>query len=630
MRNFRLVAKDVYWVGANNKRLDLFEGVFPLPDGVSYNSYLVTDEKNILLDCVDKSVCGVFFENLEFILKDKKLDFVVINHCEPDHLATLGELVLRFPEVEIIGNTRTIAMIKQFFEFDADSRAVLVKEGDTISTGKHEFAFYTAPMVHWPEVMVTYDKTDKFLYSADAFGSFGTLNGNIFADECDFERDYLDEARRYYTNIVGKYGAQVQAVLKKAATLDIAVILPLHGPIWRENLGFILEKYQKWSSYTPEDDGVLIAYASVYGNTENAANILATQLAEAGVKKIIMFDVSVTHPSFVISEAFRLSTIVFAATTYNAGIFICMETLLNDIAAHNLQNRTIGIIENGTWAAQSGQKMKELLSPLNGTKFLETSVSLKSSVKEDTVKQLQNLANEIVASLPKTVGTADMQVFENSNTSAASVINPSAFFKITYGLFVLTAKDKEKDSGCIINTLMQITDNPKRVQIAVSKANFTHDLIIKSKKFNASLLTTEAKFDVFKRFGFQSGRDTDKFAGFEQNCKRSANGLYYLTQHTNAFFSAKVIDIIDVGTHSIFVADVEESKVLSNVASLSYQYYTDNIKPKPNTVKADTARKKYVYVCKICGYIYESDTEMPDDYTCPVCKHGKDVFELQS
>jgi flavorubredoxin/flavin reductase (DIM6/NTAB) family NADH-FMN oxidoreductase RutF len=613
LRNFRSINSDVYWVGANNKRQDLFEGAFPLPSGVSYNSYLVLDEKNILLDCVDKSACGAFFENLDYLLKDKKLDFVVINHCEPDHLATLDELVLRFPEVKIIGNTQIIKMIKQFFDFDVDSRAVLVEEGDIISTGKHEFVFYFAPMVHWPEVMMTYDKTDKYLYSADAFGTFGTLNGNIFADECDFERDFLSEARRYYTNIVGKYGAQVQAALKKAATLDISAILPLHGPVWRKNLGYILDKYQKWSTYTPEEEGVLIAYASVYGGTENAANILATKLAENGVKKIAMFDVSVTHPSFVLSEAFRLSHIVFAATTYNAGIFVSMETLLHDIAAHNLQNRTIAIIENGSWAAQSGQKMKEILSKLNEIKFLETTISLKSSVKEENLLQLQNLADEIVNSLPK-------------NTQN-SVQNP--FTKITYGLFVLTARDGEKDGGCIINTVMQITDNPKRIEIAVNKSNFTHDLIVKSGKFNVSVLTTESKFDVFKRFGFQSGRNINKFAEFEQNSKRDGNNLYYITQDTNAYFSGKVISTSDFGTHSVFVADVEEAVVLSSIPSLSYQYYFDNIKPKPE-IKPAANRKKYVYICKICGYIYESDEEMPDDYICPLCKHGKADFELKN
>ena len=603
MRNFRNINNEVFWIGANDKRLALFESALPIPSGVSYNSYLVLDEKNILLDCTDKSVCGVFFENLEYLLKGKKLDFAVINHCEPDHLATLGELVLRFPEVKIIGNARTITMIKQFFDFDIDSRAILVKEGDTISTGKHEFVFYTAAMVHWPEAMMSYDKCDKFLYSADAFGTFGTLNGNIFADECDFERDFLSEARRYYTNIVGKYGVQVQAALKKAATLEISAILPLHGPIWRKNLGYILEKYQKWSSYTPEEEGVLICYASVYGGTENAAQILATQLAENGVKKIAMFDVSQSHPSFVLSEAFRLSHIVFAATTYNAGIFVSMETLLHDLAAHNLQNRTIAIIENGSWAATSGQKMKEILSKLNGMKFLETAVSLKSSVKEENLSQLKNLAKEIVNSISK----------PTQNT------NP--FFNITYGLFVLTAES----GGCIINTLMRITDNPKRIAIAVNKANFTQDLIAKSGKFNISALTTETSFDMIKRFGFRSGRDVNKFAGFEQNCKKSSNNLYYITNCTNAYFSAKVISTSDFGTHSLFVAEVEEAAVLSNAPSLSYQYYLDHIKPKPEA--KPVSGSKYVYICKICGYIYEGDTDIPDNYICPLCKHGKSDFE---
>jgi len=623
MHNTRKINDDVFWVGSNDKRLALFESAFPIPNGVSYNSYLVCDEKTVLLDCVDKSVSGVFFENLRHLLQNGKLDCVIINHVEPDHCATLGELVLRYPDVKIVGNAKTVSMIKQFFNFDADKSALVVKEGDEICTGKHKFVFYTAAMVHWPEVMMTYDSFDKYLYCADAFGTFGTLNGNIFADEADFEHDFLDEARRYYTNIVGKYGAQVQAVLKKAATLEISALLPLHGPIWRKNLGWFIDKYQKWSSYTPEEEGVLIAYASIYGDTENAANIFAVKLAEKGVKKIVMFDVSVSHPSFTLSQAFKLSHIVFASTTYNAGIFVSMETLLHDIAAHNLQNRTVAFIENGTWSAQSAKKMKDILSPLKNITFLENVVSIKSSVKENDLADIQNLADAVANSLSA----------QNSSATATAThtnkIEPNAFFKLTYGLFVLTSAQNGKDGGCIINTVMQVTDSPKkRIAVAVNKANFTHDLIANSKVFNVCALTTDSSFDIFKRFGFQSGRDADKFGGFESFCERSENKLYYVKQNTNAFFSAKVINSSDFETHTLFIAEITESAVLSNAASLSYQYYFDNIKPKPAT-KPQTSGKK-TYVCKICGYIHEADGDLPDDFVCPICKHGKSDMELQA
>ena len=623
MYNVRNIKDDVFWVGANDKRLALFESAYPLPFGVSYNSYLVLDEQTILLDCVVKSVSGVFFENLSYLLQGRKLDYVVINHVEPDHCATLGELVLRYPEVKIIGNAKTIEMLKQYFDFDVERQSERVKEGDIIDTGKHKLTFCMAAMVHWPEVMVTYDMTDKYLYSADAFGTFGTLNGNIFADEVDFERDFLDEARRYYTNIVGKYGMQVQAILKKAANLEIEMILPLHGPIWRANIGWFIDKYQKWSSYTHEEEGVLIAYSSVYGNTENAVNILATKLAEAGIKKIAMYDVSVTHHSYVLAEAFRYSHIVFASTTYNANIFISMEALLHDIAAHNLQNKTIAFIENGSWAALCGKQMKEILSPLKGMNFLENTVSLKSSVKKSNLKEIEDLSSAIFNSYKERCVTTSLETPIKEDKS----IDTNALFKLTYGLFVLTSANNGIHSGCIINTAMQITETPMQILVSVNKLNYTHDLIMNTRKFNVSALTIESHFDIFKRFGFQSGRDTDKFSGYEEFCLKSKNGLYYITQNTNSFLSGEVISTADHGTHTIFIAQVSEGAVLANVPSLSYQYYFDHVKPKP-MVKPQASGKK-VYVCKICGYIHETDEELPDDFICPLCKYPKEFMVLQ-
>ena len=395
------IKNDIYYVGGNDRRLALFENVFPLSKGVSYNSYLVMDEKTVLLDTVDKAISDIFLENIAHVLGERTLDYIIVNHMEPDHCALLAELVLRYPEVKIIATSKAIGMIKQFFNFDIDSRAITVGEGDTFSSGKHNFVFATAPMVHWPEVMVTYDSTDKILFSADAFGTFGALSGNIFADEVNFERDWLDEARRYYTNIVGKYGMPVQTVLKKAAKLDIEMICPLHGPIWRENLGWFIEKYQKWSSYTPEDNAVMIAYGSIYGNTERAAEILASELAKRGVKNISVYDVSSTHPSTIVSESFRCSHLVFMSATYNGGIFPCMETALLDIKAHALQNRTIAFAENGSWAATSGKQMRELLEGLKNITVLENTLSIKSSLKEDQLETIANMADEIVASLNK-------------------------------------------------------------------------------------------------------------------------------------------------------------------------------------------------------------------------------------
>ncbi len=399
MYNVMQINDDVTYVGASDRKLALFEAVYPLVNGVSYNSYLVNDEKTVLLDTVDRSVSGVFFENIAHVLDGRKLDYVIVNHMEPDHAATLGELVLRYPEVKIVSNAKVVAMIKQFFDFDVDARVQVVAEGDTFSTGKHTFTFAMAPMVHWPEVMVTFDTTDGILYSADAFGTFGALAGNVFADEVDFENKWLDEARRYYTNIVGKYGPQVQMALKKALALDIKMICPLHGPIWRENIAWFVDKYNKWSTYTPEDNTVLIAYASIYGGTENAANILASELAKKGVKNITMIDVSVTHPSYIISEAFRCSHIVFAAPTYNAGIFTPMETVLLDLAAHNLQNRTVAFIENGSWAPISAKLMGDIVAKMKNMTVLASKATLKSTVKDAQREELKTLASEIAGTL---------------------------------------------------------------------------------------------------------------------------------------------------------------------------------------------------------------------------------------
>jgi flavorubredoxin/flavin reductase (DIM6/NTAB) family NADH-FMN oxidoreductase RutF len=603
------IREDLFWVGGNDRRLALFENVFPIPRGVSYNAYVLLDEKTVLFDTVDKSVSGVFFESLAHVLAGRKLDYLIVNHMEPDHAATMEELVLRYPEVTIVTNAKAVAMIKQFFLFDVDARCKVVAEGDTLTTGRHTLAFLMAPMVHWPEAMVTYDATTRTLFSADAFGTFGALSGNLFADEVDFERDWLDDARRYYVNIVGKYGTQVQALLKKAATVDIDMICPLHGPVWRTNLSWFIEKYQRWSTYTPEDNAVMIAYASVYGNTENAANILASKLAARGVKKIAMYDVSATHPSVIVSEAFRCSHLVFASTTYNAGIFCNMETALLDIAAHNLQNRTVALIENGSWAATAGKLMAELLGKLKNITVLDNKLTIKSSLKEGQLAALDGLADAIAASLKKEAEPAPTPAQVESN----------AMFKLSYGLFVLTARDGAKDNGCIINTAQQLTSAPMRISITVNKENYTHDMIEKTGAFNISVLTEGAPFGLFKQYGFQSGRTADKLSGGEP---RTENGIAYLSEHANAVISGKVISTVDCGTHTLFIADVTEAHVLSAEPSVTYAYYFAHIKPKPQPA----AEKKKGFVCKICGYVYEGET-LPPDFICPLCKHGAEDFE---
>ena len=395
----RKITDDLTWLGANDRRLALFESAYPIPEGISYNAYLLSDEKTVLLDTADKAVAPRFLENLAHALGGRPLDYLVVNHMEPDHTATLEDVLLRHPETKVVLNQQTLSMVKQFFDFDIDARAILVKEGDTLATGRHTLTFVMAPMVHWPEVMVTYDMTDKTLFSADAFGTFGALNGSPFGDGVNFERDLLPPARRYYTNIVGKYGAQVMALLNKMSSLEIKTICPLHGPIWRENIVCFIEKYPKWATWQPEEKGVVIAYASVYGHTENAADIVATALSERGVRNIVMYDVSVTDPSYVLADCFRYSHLVFAAPTYNSGLFTTMDTLLRELSAHGLRERTVALIENGTWAPQSGKHMRAILDEMKDLTILENSVTFKSSVKAPEESELRALADTIADSM---------------------------------------------------------------------------------------------------------------------------------------------------------------------------------------------------------------------------------------
>lgn len=396
MQNTRKVTDDIVWVGCNDRRLTLFENLFPIPRGVSYNSYLVMDEKVTLLDTVDVCALQQFMENIDYVLDGKEIDYLIVQHMEPDHGAGIQEMMRRFPNMKIVANAKTVQMIGQFFDLPQEDRVVLVKEGDTLTTGTHTFRFVMAPMVHWPEVMVTYEESEKVLFSADAFGTFGALNGNIFSDELEFDKEWLADARRYYANIVGKYGMQTQALLTKTAGVDIQLICSLHGPIWRENLSYIIEKYDKWSKYEPEDKEVVIIYGSVYGHTEQAVDALAGKLADKGIRHIATYDVSTTHVSELIAEIFRASHIVLACATYNGGIYPPMENLLNDMKALSVQKRTVALMDNGTWAPTAGKQIVKKLEEMKEMELLTQQLSIKSVLKNDREAELDAFAQQII------------------------------------------------------------------------------------------------------------------------------------------------------------------------------------------------------------------------------------------
>lgn len=612
MHNIKKITNDLYWVGANDRRLFMFEGVYSVPNGVSYNSYLLLDDKVVLFDTVDKAVEEQFFENIEYVLQGRKIDFMVIHHMEPDHSASIGEILRRYPEITVICNALTKKMILQFFNISEDTKFLVVNEGDVFETGHHKFTFVNAPMVHWPEVMVSYDLEEKMLFSADAFGTFGALNGAIFADELDFFRDYVDEARRYYTNIVGKYGPQVQNILEKASKLEIRMILPLHGPIWREKINMFIDLYDKWSKYIPEEKGVLIAYASVYGHTENVAEILSSKLRNLGVKTV-MYDTSVIDSSYIVSEAFKYSHLVFASTTYNMGIFIKMDETLRDLVAHNIQNRTIAFIENGSWAPTSKSLMKGLFKTCKSIKYIEKELTILSSLKHNQLDDLDEMALQIKESMN----------LEDVKAGNKEQINFDAMYKLSYGLYLVTTKDGEKANGCIINTAQMVTESPAQISFTINKANHTADMILKTKTFNLYTLSENAPFDVIKHFGFQSGRDVNKFNGDNRFLIDAEGNLKddYFPPIFNSYIKGEVNQAIDLGTHYMFIGGVKEAKLISDKPSMTYQYYFDHVKPSINLLPASTNQ----YACKICGFVYEGD-EVPDDYICPLCKHGKDAF----
>ena len=598
----RLVCKDTYYVGGSDRRLALFENVYPLTNGASYNSYLIVDKKTCLLDSVDKSVDEEFYTKVEEVLAGKPLDYLIVNHMEPDHSYSLKFILMAHPECTLVTSDKALVMFKNFNDGFCPKNVKVVKEFDVLDLGEHKLTFVFTPMVHWPEVMMTYDTTTKTLFSADAFGTFGALSGNLFADRVSFEKNYEVEARRYYTNIVGKYGTQVLAALKKASTVQIENICPLHGPIWRQDLSYLLSLYTKWASYEPEVNGVLIVYGSVYGHSEVAANLIADELSDKGLNDIALYDASKTDKSYLVAEAFKYSHIVICASTYNMGIFTPVEEFLLDLKYHNLQNRKFAVVENGSWAPNSGKLVCEILGGLKGFTQIGSTITFKSSVKEDSAAQIKALADMIYDTVP---------------TKRADN-NPLT--RISYGLFALSTEMDGKQNACIINTVNMVANNPDLIMIAVNKANYSAETILKTKKCNISILTKHASFDLFKRFGFQSGRTVNKFEGFN-DYKIAENGINYLTKFANAYLSLEVKDVLDLGSHYGFMLYIKSSTLLNNEESVTYDYYQKNIKPIP-----PKETKKKGWICKICGYVYEGEV-LPKDFICPICKHGAADFE---
>ena len=591
------ITETIRYAGVNDHQVDLFEGQYPVPHGMTYNSYVILDEKIAVMDTVDANFKHEWLDNLEAILDGRKPDYLVVQHMEPDHAANVAEFLKVYPETTVVANTKTFEMIYNFFGLDMDGQKLVVENGGTLDLGYHKLTFVFAPMVHWPEVMVTYDSTEKVLFSADGFGKFGAL---------DVEEDWDDEARRYFIGIVGKYGAQVQALLKVAAGLDIEVICPLHGPVLRENLGHYIGLYDTWSSYTPEEEGIVIAYTSVYGHTKAAVELMAEKLRSKGCPKVVVYDLARCDMSLALSDAFRYSKLVLATTTYNASIYPFMHDYITRLIEHNFQNRTVALIENGSWSPLAAKVMKQMLSVCEKITWTPTTVKIMSALTAENKKQLETLANELC------------QDYIAKSDTLANKNDMTALFRIGYGLYVVTSNDGKKDNGLIVNTVTQLTDSPYRVAVNINKANYSHHVIQQTGSLNVNCLSVDAPFSVFQQFGFQSGRSVDKFAG--QKVNRSDNGLVFLDKYINAFMSLKVEQYVDLGTHGMFICSVTEARVVSDKDTMTYTYYQKYVKPKPQT------EGKKGFVCKVCGYIYEGD-ELPEDFICPLCKHGAVDFE---
>ncbi len=591
------ITNDIKYLGVNDHQVDLFEGQYVVPNGMAYNSYAIMDEKIAIMDTVDKNFTHQWLDNISHTLGDRKPDYLIVQHMEPDHSANVAHFLELYPETVVVSSEKAFVMMGNFFGQTYEDRRIVVKEGDTLCLGKHTLHFVAAPMVHWPEVIVTYDSYDKVLFSADGFGKFGAL---------DVQEDWACEARRYYIGIVGKYGKQVQALLKKAATLDISIICPLHGPVLTENLGYYLNLYDIWSSYRVESDGIVIAYTSVYGNTKAAVELLAEKLTEKGCPKVVVHDLARTDMAEAVEDAFRYGKLVLATTTYNADVFPFMKEFIHHLTERNFQNRTVALMENGSWAPLAAKVMRNMLGESSNLTFTDTTVRILSALNETSRNQIEDMANELC------------EEYLARQDATANKNDLSALFNIGYGLYVVTSNDGKKDNGLIVNTVTQVTNTPNRIAVTINKQNYSHHVIKQTGVMNVNCLDITAPFSVFQNFGFQSGRVVDKFAGEE--ILRSDNGLAFLPRHINSFMSLKVESYVDLDTHGMFICSVTEARVLSHNETMTYTYYQNHVKPQPET------EGKKGYVCKICGWVYEGDT-LPDDIVCPLCKHGAADFE---
>ncbi len=591
------ITNDIKYIGVNDHRIDLFEGQYKVPNGMSYNSYAIIDEKIAIMDTVDAAFTHEWLDNIETVLDGRKPDYLIVQHMEPDHSANILSFKRAYPDTVVVASEKAFLMIKNFFGTDFHDERIVVGEGDTLNLGKHTLTFITAPMVHWPEVIVTYDSTDKVLFSADGFGKFGALDAN---------EPWADEARRYYIGIVGKYGMQVGSLLKKAATLDIEKICPLHGPILTENLEYYINLYNTWSSYEAEDEGIVIAYTSVYGNTKKAVTMLAERLKEKGCPNVIIYDLARSDMAEAVACAFRYNKLVLATTTYNADIFPFMRDFIIHLTERGFKNRTVALIENGSWAPLAGKVMKEMLAKSKNINYTENEVKIFSALNEESLNAIEKLADELC------------REYLAQQDSTANKSDMTALFNIGYGLYVITSNDGKKDNGLIVNTVTQVTNTPNRIAVTISKENYSHHIIKQTGKMNINCLTVDTPFKVFEIFGFKSGRNVDKF----ENCEplRSDNGLIFLPRHINSFMSLKVEQYVDLDTHGMFICSVSEARVLSEHETMTYTYYQNHVKPKPET------EGKKGFVCKVCGYVYEGDN-LPSDFVCPLCKHGAADFE---
>ncbi|MBR5722947.1 MAG: flavin reductase [Oscillospiraceae bacterium] len=591
------ITTDIRYIGVNDHQIDLFEGQYDVPNGMAYNSYVILDEKIAVMDTVDRNFTHEWLDNLSAVLNGRKPDYLVVQHMEPDHSANVANFLSLYPDATVVASAKAFQMMQNFFGSDYADRRIVVKENDTLTLGKHTLTFVAAPMVHWPEVLMTYDSTDKVLFSADGFGKFGAL---------DVEEDWACEARRYYFGIVGKYGAQVQAVLKKAAGLDIQIICPLHGPVLTENLGYYIGLYDTWSSYGTETEGIAVFYTSVYGNTKRAAEKLAEELKANGCPKVALNDLAREDMAECVEDAFRYGKIVLATTTYNAEIFPFMRIFIEELTERNFSNRTVGLIENGTWAPQAEKVMKKMLEGCKNLTFAENTVHIKSALNEESNQQIKALAEEMCRD------------YRAMQSDTADKNDLTALFRIGYGLYVVTSNDGTKDNGLIVNTVTQVTNTPNRIAVTINKENYSHHVIKQTGIMNVNCLSVDAPFKVFENFGFRSGRNADKFA----DCQpvRTDNGLLMLPRYINAMLSLRVEQYIDLGTHGMFICEVTEARVVSDAETMTYTYYQEHVKPKPQT------EGKKGWVCSICGYVYEGE-DLPEDFICPLCKHGAADFE---